>query len=161
MFQQKQKVFHEKKGQNSHISPCCLSSSSLATSGSPLQTARTETTVCVCCSYPGRMLCSHHHLIPPESGWQHSEALCVWTRVLVCTYYENVYMRVEKKSHGAVMSHSQRSNSSHMCCVIQVSAHWATIAACFLKTPAQCASITWCNRVRSGDTTLGSDGGGI
>lgn len=28
------------------------------------------------------------------------------------------------------------------------------------KTPAQCVSVTWCNRARSGDTTLGSDGGG-
>ena len=73
---------------------------------------------------------------PPDPT---SVCMCVSTRVLVCTWYENVYSIWErgKKSHGAVMSHSSSLNSSHMCCVIQVSAHWAR-SRLFKNTSTMC-----------------------
>lgn len=59
--------------------------------------------------------------------------VCVCARAMKYVYTRVEKKKKKKKSHGAVISHSQRTNSSHMCCVIQVSTHRATIAARFLK----------------------------
>lgn len=79
-------------------------------------------------------VCARYEIRVYESG----EEKVTWSRYI--TQSKNQFFPYVLRYPGL---HSLSHNSSSL-----------------FKTPAQCVSVTWCNRARSGDTTLGSDGGG-
>ncbi len=116
--------------------------------------------VCVCCSYPGRqwrVACSV--LI---TTWSHQSlydsTVCLNTCACVYTVWKCVY-ESGKVTWSRYVTQSKQFVPYVLCYPGLYSLSYNRSP--LFKTPAQCACVTWWNRARSGDTTLGSDRGAI
>lgn len=82
------------------------------------------------------MLCSHHHLILPASACVSQHVYLCVHGMKMCTVYER-----EEKSHMEQLCHTVQV-SIHPTCAVLSRSLLTELAAGFLKTPAQCASVT-------------------